>query len=81
MLLWFVAGIAVGWVVEFIIDWSFWRRAASAPQATDIASINDLAVLRRKVKDYEVRIHELQTLLNQASASIGSSTEPSSSKE
>lgn len=81
MLLWFIAGIIVGWIVELIIDWRFWRRTAYTPEPASITTINELATLRRKVKEYEVRIQSLEAKLENASKSQPKSAKPGSATE
>ena len=80
MLLWFVAGIVVGWVIELIIDWSFWRRALLSAKPADMATVNELAMLRRKVKEYEAQIQEMQSQLAKPVAAL-LSTDSSKIKE
>lgn len=69
MLLWFVAGIVLGWLIEFYIDWRFWRRAVLSSEATHVVDSNELAILHQKIKDYEARIEELESLATASAAS------------
>lgn len=60
MLLWFVAGIVLGWLIEFYIDWRFWRRTVLSAESTQMVDSSELAILRQKIKEYEARIEELE---------------------
>lgn len=81
MLLWFVAGIVIGWLIEMVIDWRFWRRRAfSSSEPTNLAALNELTVLRQKVKEYEDRLLKLEIAPNSSVNPNSSATNPSSSK-
>ena len=68
MLLWFVAGTVLGWLIEFYIDWRFWRRTVLSGESTHMIDSNELATLRQKLKDYEARIEELERLTKTSDA-------------
>lgn len=67
-LLWFVAGLIVGWLVEFFIDWRFWRRTLLSSELTQVAEANELVTLRQKVAEYQIRIEELENRAGRASS-------------
>lgn len=71
-LLWFVAGLVVGWLIEFFIDWRFWRTTLLSSELNQVAGANELTTLRKKVQEYEARIHELEDQLEQASLAAAS---------
>ncbi|MFN8446618.1 MAG: hypothetical protein U0175_37850 [Caldilineaceae bacterium] len=70
MLLWFVAGIVLGWLIEFYIDWRFWRRTTLSSESTHGVDGHELAALRQKIKEYEARIEELESLSSASTATI-----------
>lgn len=71
-LLWFVAGLVVGWLIEFFIDWRFWRTTLLSSELNQVAGANELATLRKRVQEYEARIHELEEQVEQASLAAAS---------
>lgn len=61
----FFAGIAVGWLIEWVIDWLFWRRNIRAFYANE-------AELTRQAQARDSQIQELQRELALVKAAQGS---------
>jgi hypothetical protein len=69
MWLWLIAGIAIGWLIEWVIDWSFWRPSAlnlapsSAALKAELETTKQaLAKAQQKIAEQELRIRELEQL-------------------
>lgn len=57
----FVAGIAAGWLIEWTIDWLYWRRNLRAFYANETE-------LKRQLRARDAQIQELQAELAQTTA-------------
>ncbi len=54
-----VGGIVLGWLVEWIIDWTYWRRGVESFYATEQELRRELEATRRDLDAANARLAEL----------------------
>lgn len=76
----FLVGLLIGWLIEYIIDWKFWRRSTDEEQAAASKLNNANAELQTALADAKGDNRRLQLQLEQAEAAAAEAGEQSAAQ-
>ncbi|MCW5940073.1 MAG: hypothetical protein KF884_09855 [Fimbriimonadaceae bacterium] len=63
---WFVAGVLVGWLAEWLIDWFWWRQRASGRKSEAEVMVANLRGQVERLTPLEGQVATLQAQLNES---------------
>lgn len=65
-----VAGIAIGWLIEWVIDWQYWRRGLSGFYQTEAELRHAIAEQQAQIQDTNAALEQMRHELSATRAQL-----------